>query len=97
MGLAWELKQAEPIERVTTTQFLLANQSQKLCNQDCAATKLLRQTVDRLAGSIDLWLVNFYAPISLPSTCGRDKKFTKGVYGYKYQLYHCQPIRDTAS
>ena len=97
MGLAWELKQADPIERVTTTKFLLANQSQKFCNQDCAATKLLRQTVDRLAGSSDLWLVNFYAPISLPSTCGRDKKFTKGVYGYKYQLYHCQPIRDTAS
>ncbi|WP_295618862.1 hypothetical protein [Chamaesiphon sp. GL140_3_metabinner_50] len=81
-----------------TTKFLLASQSQKFCERDCAATKLLRQTVERFSGSIDLWLVNFYAPTSLPPTCDRDKKkFTKGVYGYKYQLYHCQPIRDNAS
>jgi uncharacterized membrane protein len=84
-------------KQTVTTKFLLANQSQKFCNRDCNATKLLRQTVERLSGAIDLWLVNFYAPISLPSTCDRDKKFTKGVYGYKYQLYHCQPLRDNAS
>jgi uncharacterized membrane protein len=117
MGLAWELKQADPSvsviapkerlrssqvaalkeKQAVTTKFLLASQSQKFCARDCVATKLLRQTIERLSDSIDLWLVNFYAPISLPSTCERDKKFTKGVYGYKYQLYHCQPLRDNAS
>ena len=98
MGLAWEIQHTDPIDLSTTAKFLLASQSQKFCTRDCAATTLLRQTVERLTGSIDLWLVNFYAPISLPPTCDRDKKkFTKGVYGYKYQLYHCQPIRDNAS
>ncbi|WP_310483816.1 glycosyltransferase [Chamaesiphon sp. VAR_48_metabat_403] len=97
MGLAWEMQRTDPIDLNTTAKFLLASQSQKFCPRDCAATRLLRQTVERLSGSLDLWLVNFYAPISLPPTCNRDKKFTKGVYGYKYQLYHCQPIRDTAS
>jgi uncharacterized membrane protein len=97
MGLAWEMQRTDRIDLSTTAKFLLASQSQKFCARDCAATKLLRQTVERLSGSIDLWLVNFYAPISLPSICHRDKKFTKGVYGYQYQLYHCQPIRDTAS
>ncbi len=97
MGLAWELQRTDPNDIDTTAKFLLASQSQKFCTRDCAATRLLRQTVERFSGSLDLWLVNFYAPISLPPTCNRDKKFTKGVYGYKYQLYHCQPIRDTAS
>ena len=98
MGLAWEMQYRDP---TTTAQFLLAHQSQKLCisttlaDRDCAATNLLRETIDRLTHSIDLWLVNFHAPVSLPPTCDRDKKFTKGVYGYQYQLYHCQPIKDT--
>jgi uncharacterized membrane protein len=102
MGLAWELRR-QGLERTLPTQFLLASQFQKFCDResttaladrDCAATTILRETVDRIPHSIDLWLVNFYAPVSLPPTCERDKKFVRGVYGYQYQLYHCQPIKD---
>ncbi len=105
MGLAWELRRTaavpqplrQQLNHSTQTQFLLARQFQKLCDRNCAATNILRETVERLAHPIDIWLVNFYAPVSLPPTCDRDKKFTQGVYGYQYQLYHCQPIQDLAS
>jgi uncharacterized membrane protein len=97
MGLAWEMQHPDFVELAAKTQFLLASQAQKFCDRDCHATKLLRESVDRLSQSIDLWLVNFYAPISLPPTCERSKKFVRGVYGYQYQLYHCQPIRDITS
>lgn len=103
IGLAWEIRRInalspkpQQLNRIQP-QFLLASQFQKYCDRDCDATKLLRETVDRLSRSIDLWLVNFYAPVSLPPTCERSKKFTRGVYGYQYQLYHCQPIEDPVS
>ncbi len=103
MGLAWEMRR-QGLEQTASTQFFLASQFEKFCDhesnttlasQDCAATNILRQTVDRFSHSIDLWLINFHAPVSLPPTCDRDKKFTRGIYGYQYQLYHCQPMRDT--
>jgi uncharacterized membrane protein len=105
MGLAWEMRRSksvpqkrnQQVARTLQTQFLLASQFQKYCDRDCDATKLLRETVERLPRSSDLWLVNFYAPVSLPPTCERSKKFTRGVYGYQYQLYHCQPIEDPVS
>jgi uncharacterized membrane protein len=98
MGLAWQLRRMNvSMPKPIQPQFLLASQFQKICERDCRATKLLREAVDRLSRSIDLWLINFYAPVSLPPTCERDKKFTRGVYGYQYQLYHCQPIEDPVS
>jgi uncharacterized membrane protein len=97
MGLAWEMQHSDLVNRAAPPQFLLIHQAQKFCDRDCAATKLLRETVDRLSSSIDLWLVNFHAPVSLPTTCDRSKQFTRGVYGYEYQLYHCQPLKDATS
>jgi uncharacterized membrane protein len=105
MGLAWEMRRIESVPQqfnrqvdlTTQTQFLLISQFQKVCDRDCHATKLLRETVDRFSRSIDLWLINFYAPVSLPPTCERSKQFTRGVYGYQYQLYHCRPLADSIS
>jgi uncharacterized membrane protein len=99
MGLAWEMRQQQRIDLATKTQFLLASQAQKFCDRDCAATKLLGEIVARQSYSIDLWLINFNAPSSnLPPTCVRSKQFMRGVYGYKYQLYHCrQPLNDATS
>jgi uncharacterized membrane protein len=111
MGLAWEMRRINALSpklpqqiNLSQTQFLLVSQFQKFCDssavrsdRDCRATKILRETVDRLSHSIDLWLINFYAPAILPPTCERDKRFTRGVYGYQYQLYHCQPIEDPVS
>ena len=99
MGLAWEMRQhPDRADLATKTHFLLASQAQKFCERDCAATKLLGEIVARESRSIDLWLINFNAPSNLPPTCLRSKKFTRGVYGYKYQLYHCrQPLNDATS
>jgi uncharacterized membrane protein len=94
MGLAWEMRRTDRVKQAAQTRFLFAHQRQKLCERDCPPTDILRQTLDRLPYAIDLWLVNFHAPVSLPATCNADKKFTRGVYGYEYKLYHCQPIDD---
>jgi uncharacterized membrane protein len=101
MGLAWELRRTDKIKQTARINFLLAHQSQKFCDRaavfpdrECPTTKILRETVDRISHSIDLWAINFHAPISLPPTCDEDKKFTRGIYGYQYRLYHCQPIKD---
>jgi uncharacterized membrane protein len=103
MGLAWEMRRTGAHWLSTHTQLLFASQQSKFCDspgrtlreRDCPATHLLRETVDRFAQPIDLWLINFHAPVSLPPTCTRSKQFTRGVYGYQYQLYHCQPLKDT--
>jgi uncharacterized membrane protein len=97
MGLAWEMQHPEWQELAAKTQFLLARQAQKFCARDCAATQILSTIVARQSHSIDLWLVNFFAPVSLPATCDRSKQFTRGVYGYKYQLYHCRPPIDDST
>jgi uncharacterized membrane protein len=97
MGLAWEMRRTRSNWLLTNTQFLLASQLPRFCERDCPATQQLRETVDRFPQPIDLWLINFHAPINLPQTCTRSKQFTRGVYGYQYQLYHCQPIQDTTS
>jgi uncharacterized membrane protein len=94
MGVAWELRRNDKFNQAPKTQFLLAHQFQRFCDRDCPPTKILRETLDRISSSIDLWAVNFHAPISLPPTCEIDKKFTEGIYGYEYRLYHCQPIKD---
>ncbi len=94
MGLAWEMEQSDKMKQIVPTNFLLAHQFAKFCDRDCATTKILRETVERVPYPIDLWAINFHAPVSLPPTCNEDKKFTQGVYGYEYRLYHCQPIKD---
>jgi uncharacterized membrane protein len=92
MGLAWELRRTDKLKQTAQIKFLFAHQRQKLCDKNCPPTDLVRQTIDRIADPIDLWLINFNAPVSLPPTCNLDKHFVRGVYGYEYRLYHCQSI-----
>ncbi len=94
MGIAWELRRNDPLKQAAKTQFLLAHQYPRFCERNCPTTQILRETIDRISHPIDLWAINFHAPISLPPTCEADKKFTRGIYGYEYRLYHCQPIKD---
>ncbi len=91
MGLAREMRH---IDGVKQTQFLFAHQPHKLCEGKCGSTTILRQTLDRILRPIDLWLINFHAPLDLPETCNQDELVTGGVIGYNYRLYHCQPIED---
>lgn len=100
MGLGWEWQRRYPTKDAPTPQFLLAR---KNCNrkgsQDCPNPKnTLERVLTELPRPLDLWLVNFFtAPgqndAALPptiSTCVADPQVKSGVYGYAYQLYHCQ-------
>jgi uncharacterized membrane protein len=91
MGLAREMRH---IDGVKQTQFLFAHQPHKLCEGKCASTAILRRTLDRISRPIDLWLINFHAPLDLLPTCNQDERLTGSVIGYNYRLYHCQPIED---
>jgi uncharacterized membrane protein len=84
MGLAWEMRHQD---RSAPTQFLFAHQPQKMCDGNCPTTDILRQTIDRVKNPIDLWLVNFHAPVSLPRTCKEDK-LTGRVDGEEYRLFY---------
>jgi uncharacterized membrane protein len=91
MGLAREMRH---IDGVKHTHFFFAHQPHKLCEGNCGSTAILRRTLDRISRPIDLWLINFHAPLDLPPTCNQDERSTGSVIGYNYRLYHCQPIED---
>jgi uncharacterized membrane protein len=83
MGIAWEL-QKTPLP--VPISFLLANQDRF---DDPKSTQTLEQEVAQLPRPLDVWAVNFYAPIDLAS-CSRNKTQFPYINGYGYQLYHCQ-------
>lgn len=83
MGLAREFK----IQKFSPPPlFLLAHQSENLST----STAALQQTLGHLPKPLDVWLVNFYAPIQLDS-CIIDSRSLPSVNGYRYQIYHCSP------
>lgn len=81
MGIAWELKQqaVQPGE----IQFLLAHQDQN----PQTSTAALQKTLANLPRPLDVFLVNFHAPIEL-NKCVADANFSS-VDGYETKLYHC--------
>jgi uncharacterized membrane protein len=95
MGLAWQMRRSDRLNQIATTKFLFAHQRQTICEEkDCPATEILRHEVERLRQPLDLWLLNFRAPVSLPPNCHQDKQFMQGIYGYEHKLYHCDNIKD---
>lgn len=84
MGLALEFSRTGS---TTQPKFLLAHQEQN----PAASTAALQQTLSSLPRPLDLWLVNFYAPVELqPQNCAADPQQKSQVNGYSYQLYRCQ-------
>ncbi|MDB9447878.1 glycosyltransferase family 39 protein [Anabaena sp. CS-542/02] len=85
MSVAWELKFSGS---QTNTQFLLAHQDQ----DPNTSTLALEKTLKQLPPPLDLWLVNFDAPLgeTLKQQCLLDSQNLPGVTGYEYQLYHCE-------
>ncbi len=82
MGIAREIKlSGSP----ANPQFLLAPQDEN----PNTATAALQQTLKALPRPLDLWLVNFYAPVKIDN-CVADPQPLPPVDGYNYQLYHCQ-------
>nr|MBA3924092.1 glycosyltransferase [Nostocaceae cyanobacterium] len=81
MGLAREFKLTNS---PTNPLFLLAHQEKN----PKTSTIALQNTLTKLPRPLDLWLTNFHAPVVL-NDCTRDRRPFPTVYGYDYQLYHC--------
>jgi len=89
MGIAWEWQHSY---NTSPPRYLLAHQQQRECLGDnCPASKTLSQQINKLTKPLDLWLINFYAPIKL-NNCTVSKVESAGinwVNGYGYKLYKC--------
>lgn len=100
MGIGWEWKKEEgrrkseegreKKEKVKSSDsplFLLAKHQRE--KPEIAATTLDKE-LDRLQLPLDLWLVNFRAPVNLASQkCQLESRELPPVDGYEYQVYHC--------
>ena len=85
IGLAWQfgqLQQTKQNNYLTSPQFLLAHR-----DDSQHATQVLQQAIRQT--SLQLWLVNFSAPIELDAQCSPDSQFEGKVPGYRYRLYRC--------
>ncbi|MBD1940305.1 hypothetical protein [Microcoleus sp. FACHB-68] len=88
MVLALEFKRSKGLLKpsVNSPLFLLAHKE----DDSKPATDTLSRTLRKLPRPLDLWAVNFNAPISVESqNCVLDSKSKPKVTGYKYRLYHC--------
>ena len=82
MGIGLELKKKNELENVS---FLLVSQTLENSPQ---ATKTLTETVENISDPLEVWTVNFIAPIELKN-CTVDKKKYPYIDGYGYQRYMC--------
>lgn len=84
MGVAREFKIQNP--KSPSTLFLLAHQDQ----DPNTSTTALENTLKALPRPLDLWLVNFHAPIAESvKQCTADTQSLPAVNGYEYKIYHC--------
>lgn len=83
MGIAREFI---PIHRefFSSIKILLAHQDK----DPTTSTVALQQALTHLSRPLDLWLVNFHAPVEV-NNCIADPQSLPPVDGYNYQLYHC--------
>jgi uncharacterized membrane protein len=87
MGLAWELKGKAIAPKINV---LLAHQPQK---NSPVASETLAEVLKTLPRSLDLWLVNFHAPVNLHDCVAHAQSFPR-INGYSYQLYRCPEVDD---
>lgn len=67
-------------------QFLLAHHTLKMPE---IATITLEKTVNKLTLPLEVWTVNFKAPVRL-NNCRVDAQSFPHINGYNYQRYDCQ-------
>jgi len=101
MGIAWEWQRHHQVDNLTNSespnstqdlpQYLLVHQQERECLGDnCAASKILQQQVEKFTDPINVWLVNFQAPVQLDRCIPQEVKTNIAwVNGYGYQLYRC--------
>ncbi|MBD2039856.1 glycosyltransferase family 39 protein [Microcoleus sp. FACHB-672] len=88
MVLALEFKRNKGLLKTAknSPQFLLTHKD----DDSQPATDTLSRTLSQMPRPLDLWAVNFNAPIGAESqNCVLDSKSKPKVTGYKYRLYHC--------
>ena len=89
MGLAWEFRQNPQSEWGQPPQFLLAHKTEGSPDATSAAIAL-QQAVSQLPRPVDVWAIDFHAPIELDALgCDRDRSLKKNLGDYRYKLYHC--------
>ncbi|MEG4890995.1 glycosyltransferase family 39 protein [Microcoleus sp. F8-D3] len=99
MGIGWEwekssttdfvadVRNKEEVKAFDSPLFLLANQRRDAPE---IAAGTLDKTLSQLERPLDLWLVNFRAPVNLAAQkCQVESRDLPAVDGYEYQVYHC--------
>ncbi|MEG4581639.1 glycosyltransferase family 39 protein [Microcoleus sp. MON1_C5] len=105
MGIGWEwerssatdfvgdvtdvtaVRKKEEVKAFDSPLFLLANQRR---DGPEIAAGTLDKTLSQLERPLDLWLVNFRAPVNLEAhNCQVESRDLPAVDGYEYQVYHC--------
>ena len=77
----------EKFKSLNSPLFLLANHQRDTPE---IAGGTLDKTLSQLKRPLDLWLVNFRAPINLAAQkCQIESRELPAVDGYEYQVYHC--------
>lgn len=88
MGLAWEFRQSKTIP---PHQFLLAHKPPpgEIPANDPAL--LLKQTVEAIPKPLDVWAIDFHAPLIIDEggECVKDEGDRPDFNGYRYRLYRC--------
>jgi uncharacterized membrane protein len=86
MSIAWKIHQSAHQNKQANISFLLIPQSQENSPE---ATQNLTRIAESLPKPMDIWVVNFKAPVKLP-LCNLDSQKSPYINGYGSQLYHCQ-------
>ncbi|MEG5019536.1 glycosyltransferase family 39 protein [Microcoleus sp. B4-C3] len=82
-----DVRKKEEVKAFDSPLFLLANQRRE---GPKIAAGTLDKTLSQLERPLDLWLVNFRAPVNLESQkCQVESRDLPAVDGYEYQVYHC--------
>jgi len=101
IGLEWERRKKEEgrrkkeegrgkkeeVKTFDSPQFLLVKQRRDAPE---IVAGILDKTLNQLERPLDVWLVNFRAPVNLAAQkCQLESRDLPGVDGYEYQVYHC--------
>lgn len=91
MAIAWEFKRVYSSSKIANSQqtqpnFLLATKEEDASE----ATRTLHQTLTQLPRPLDLWTIDFTAPVEPENqNCVLESRKQPKVAGYRYRLYHC--------
>lgn len=91
MSLAWEQQKfLNSSINIQNWQFFFAHRNPITKDYTQAVDKLQAQ-LSQMPKPLDLWLVDFRAPIDLASqNCFSEQEYRQSAGEYRYQMYHCR-------